>query len=307
MDNKKVLITGGSGSFGRAFVEHLFVTFANIKEVIIFSRDEKKHYDMKRIFNPKDYPISYKLGDIRDINRLDEVMSDVDIVIHASALKHVDICEENPFEAIKTNILGSQNIISCAIKNRVQRVVALSTDKSTMPINVYGATKLLLEKLFVSIKSKDTIFNVVRYGNIFGSSGSVVPFFLSKQDNILPITDINMSRFSITIQESISLVIYALNVANCSEIVVPIAPSYNILDVANAINPDASNPIIGRRDGEKLYEIMVTRDESLRTIKRDNYFIITDKICNRDEFEYNSKDNDIWLTKRDIKNLLENL
>jgi len=307
MENKTILITGGTGSFGTAFVKYLFDNYKSINRVIIFSRDEAKHYKMKKIFSPKNYPIVYKLGDVRDYDRVDEVMSEVDIVIHAGAMKHVDICEDNVFEAIKTNILGSENVIKASIKHKVSKVVALSTDKSTMPINVYGATKLLLEKLFTSQDSLTTKFNVVRYGNIFGSSGSVIPFFLSKRDNVLPITDIRMSRFSITIEESIGLVMYALNEANSTEIIVPIAPSYNILDVAKSINSSAYYPIIGRRDGEKLYEIMITKDESLRTIKRDKYYIITTKNINIDEFEYNSKDNRDFLRREDIQNLIKGL
>jgi len=326
LNNKTILITGGTGSFGKAFVEYIFAHYSQIKKVIIFSRDEQKQYKMMQKFSPQKYPIKYLLGDIRDTKRVDEVTRGVDIIIHSSAMKHVPASEQNPMECIKTNILGSQNIIDSALLNNIKQVVALSTDKAVSPINVYGASKLLLEKLFIfanSQKEEQNIkFSVVRYGNIFGSDGSVVPFFLSKKDNdFLPITSDKMTRFSITMQESIDLVLYALKNAWGGEIIVPIAPSYHILDVATAIAPKSEKRIIGIREGEKLDEIMLSKEESLYSVKRDNYYIICptqsdwnrEEYCNKfnlmsieNEFEYNSTDNSEWLLVEDIRGLIEN-
>ncbi|MFK5976791.1 MAG: UDP-N-acetylglucosamine 4,6-dehydratase (inverting) [Sulfurovum sp.] len=325
LNSKTILITGGTGSFGKAFVEYIFAHYNQIKKVIIFSRDEQKQYKMMQRFSPQKYPIKYLLGDVRDAKRVDEVTRGVDIIIHSSAMKHVPASEQNPMECIKTNILGSQNIINSALLNNIKQVVALSTDKAVSPINVYGASKLLLEKLFVFANSQkeeqDIKFSVVRYGNIFGSDGSVIPFFLSKKDDdFLPITSDKMTRFSITMQESIDLVLYALQNAWGGEIIVPIAPSYHILDMAKAIAPKSEKRIIGIREGEKLDEIMLSKEESLYSVKRDNYYIICptqsdwnrEKYCNKfnllpieSEFEYNSTDNNKWLSIEDIRGLIE--
>jgi len=329
LNNKKILITGGTGSFGRAFVKYLFNKFPQIKQVVIFSRDEQKQFDMSNEISPKDYPIKYLLGDVRDGQRLMTVMKNIDIVIHSAAMKHVPAAEQNPMECVKTNILGSQNIIDAAFANNVKQVVALSTDKSTAPINVYGASKLLLEKLFTyadSQKSDEDIrFSVVRYGNIFGSKGSVIPFFYKNmKQGFLPITDAKMTRFSITMQESIDLVMYALEKGWGGEIIVPIAPSYRITDVAKAIAPGAEHRIVGIRPGEKLDEIMVASHESHQTVKRDDFYIICplDSTWNKydycektnatqvgDSFEFDSGNNEEWLTINQIINLIasENL
>jgi UDP-N-acetylglucosamine 4,6-dehydratase (inverting) len=326
LNNKTILITGGTGSFGKAFVKYLFDNYTQIKKVIIFSRDEQKQHQMASEFSPKEYPIKYLLGDVRDSQRVHEVTRGVDIVIHSAAMKHVPASEQNPMECIKTNILGSQNVINASLSNDIKQVVALSTDKAASPINAYGASKLLLEKLFVFADSEkaeqDIKFSVVRYGNIFGSKGSVVPFFIKKkEDGFLPITSDKMTRFSITIQESIDLVMYALNHAWGGEIIVPIASSYRLTDIAKAIAPDIEHRIVGIRKGEKLHEVMVTEEESFDTVKRDKFYIICPSECNwnrdqycketgavavKDGFRYDSGNNDKWLSVDDIKRLIAN-
>lgn len=326
MNNQRILITGGTGSFGRAFVRYIFTKFPEIKQVVIFSRDEQKQFEMAQEFSPKDYPIKYVLGDVRNLDRLMQATRNIDLLIHSAAMKHVPAAEQNPMECVMTNILGSQNVIDAAIANKVKKVVALSTDKSTYPINVYGASKLFLEKLFTYADSQkedqDIRFSVVRYGNVFGSKGSVVPFFLKKStDEFLPITHPDMTRFSITMQEGIDLVMYALDNGWGGEIIVPIAPSYRILDVATAIAPNIEHRIIGMRAGEKLDEIMITKNEAPFTARRDTYFIIcpNDGDWNRDEycvqtnaerveegFEYNSGRNTDWLSVTQIKKYVNN-
>jgi UDP-N-acetylglucosamine 4,6-dehydratase (inverting) len=325
LNNKTILITGGTGSFGKAFVEYLFANYSTIGKIIIFSRDEQKQHHMASEFSPKEYPIKYLLGDVRDSQRVNEVTRGVDIIIHSAAMKHVPASEQNPMECVKTNILGSQNIINAALLNNVKQVVALSTDKAASPINVYGASKLLLEKLFIFADTEkinqDIKFSVVRYGNIFGSKGSVVPFFLNKQkDGFLPITSDKMTRFSITIQESIDLVMYAIENGWGGEVIVPIAPSYRLPDVATAIAPTIEHRIVGIRKGEKLHEVMVTEEESYDTVRRDNFYIIcpSEGNWNRDEYckktgatpmqdgvEYDSGSNDKWLSVKDIQKLIE--
>jgi UDP-N-acetylglucosamine 4,6-dehydratase (inverting) len=325
LNNKQILITGGTGSFGRAFVKYILEKYPDIKRIVIYSRDEQKQFEMASVISPKDYPIKYLLGDVRDLDRLMKVTKGIDILVHSAAMKHVPAAEQNPMECIKTNILGSQNVIDAALANSVKQVVALSTDKSTAPINVYGASKLLLEKLFVYAdaekEEQEIKFSVVRYGNIFGSKGSVIPFFLKKkQEDFLPITHPKMTRFSITMQESIDLVMFALDKGWGGEIIVPIAPSYRITDVANAIAPEKENRIVGIRQGEKLDEIMTTNSESTQTVKRDNYYIVcpiegcwnrklyceeTGAIEVKDGFEYDSGGNDEWLDVDDITRLIE--
>ena len=230
LNNKTILITGGTGSFGKTFTGYIFKNYPNVKRVIIFSRDEQKQFAMMSEFSPKEYSIKYYLGDVRDKERLLKVAKGVDILVHSAAMKHVPASEQNPMECIKTNILGSQNVIDVAFENGIKQVVALSTDKAASPINIYGASKLILEKLFTFANSQkeeqDIRFSVVRYGNIFGSKGSVVPFFIKhKEKGFLPITDKRMTRFSLRMQESIDLVNYAINNGWGGEIIVPIAPS----------------------------------------------------------------------------------
>ena len=326
LNNKTILITGGTGSFGKAFVRYIFKNYPKVKKIVIFSRDEQKQHAMSSEFSAKEYPIKYLLGDVRDINRVKEVTRGVDIIIHSAAMKHVPASEQNPMECIKTNILGSQNIIDSALENNIKQVIALSTDKAASPINVYGASKLLLEKLFIFSNSEQienrTKFSVVRYGNIFGSKGSVVPFFIQKkEDGFLPITSDKMTRFSITLQESIDLVMYAIQNGWGGEIIVPIASSYRIGDVAKAVAPQVEQRIIGIRKGEKLHEVMLSEHESYDAVRRDNYYIIcpsdgdwdrekyrksTEATLVEDEFEYESGNNEEWLSVQDIQSLINN-
>ena len=325
LNNKQILITGGTGSFGRAFVRHVFEHYPDVRRIVIFSRDEQKQFSMSTEFSPKEYKVKYVLGDIRDKERLERVMKGTDIVIHAAAMKHVPAAEQNPMECVKTNILGAQNVVDAALDNQVKQVVALSTDKSANPINVYGASKLMLEKLFIFADSQkmdqDIKFSVVRYGNIFGSKGSVVPFFLKKKsEGVLPITHSEMTRFSITLQESIDLVMFALENGWGGEIVIPKAPSYRILDVAKAVAPEAKHEVIGVRKGEKIDEILFSSFESYDTVETDNYYIIcpneglwsrdqyiqkTNAVAVADGFEYDSKSNEDYLSVEDIKTLIK--
>ncbi len=324
LNNKQILITGGTGSFGQAFVRYILDTFPKVKCMIVFSRDEQKQFEMAIEFSSEEYPIKYLLGDVRDKERLLQVTRGVDIIIHSAAMKHVPSSEQNPMECVKTNILGSQNIIDVAYSNNISHTVALSTDKASNPINVYGASKLMLEKLFIfadTDKTEQNIkFSVVRYGNIFGSKGSVVPFFIKKKETgTLPITHENMTRFSITLQESIDLVMYALREGWGGEIIIPKASSYRILDVAKAVAPKAHYEVIGTRKGEKVDEILFSSFESYDTVKRDNYYIIcpsdggwdkedyllkTNATTVEEGFEYDSKSNSNFLSVEDIKKLM---
>ena len=326
LNNKQILITGGTGSFGQAFIKYIFKHYPEVKRVVVFSRDEQKQFAMAMAFSPKVYPIKYVLGDVRDKDALTKVMRGIDIVIHSAAMKHVPAAETNPMECVKTNILGSQNVIDVALEYGVKQVVALSTDKSANPINVYGASKLLLEKLFIFADSEkmeqDIKFSVVRYGNIFGSKGSVVPFFMQKKaEGVLPITHPEMTRFSITLQESIDLVIFTLKNAWGGEIVIPKAPSYHILDVAKAVAPEAKTEVVGIRKGEKIDEVFFSSFESYDTVEREGYYVIcptegrwdkkqymkeTSAKPVKEGFEYNSKSNGDFLSVDEIKGLIEN-
>jgi UDP-N-acetylglucosamine 4,6-dehydratase (inverting) len=322
MNNKNVLITGGTGSFGKAFVRYLLDKFPEISRIVIFSRDEQKQYEMANEFSPKKYPLQYLLGDVRDYARMLEVTKGIDIIIHSAAMKHVPAAEQNPRECIKTNILGSQNVIDAALANGVSTVVALSTDKAASPANLYGASKLCLEKLFVHANQPGgTRFSVVRYGNVFGSKGSVVPFFLKKQaDGFLPITHPEMTRFSITMQDGIDLVMYALDKGWGGEIILPIAPSYRILDVATAVAPDIEHRHVGIRTGEKLHEIMFSLADAPYTVERDKYYVIcppdgcwsSAEYCSKtgaqpvpESFEYHSGYNQDWLSVEQIQKLID--
>jgi UDP-N-acetylglucosamine 4,6-dehydratase len=322
LDYKSVLITGGTGSFGKAFVRYLLQKFPEISRIVIFSRDEQKQYEMANEFSSKQFPIQYFLGDVRDHTRLLEVTKGIDIIIHSAAMKHVPAAEHNPMECIKTNILGSQNVIDAALANGVASVVALSTDKAASPANLYGASKLCLEKLFVHAnQANKTRFSVVRYGNVFGSNGSVVPFFLKKKaDGFLPITHPEMTRFSITMQDGIDLVMYAINNGWGGEVILPIAPSYRILDVAAAVAPDIEIRHVGIRSGEKLHEIMFSLADAPYTVERDKYYIIcpTEGAWTRNEyciktgakavpelFEYHSGRNTQWLSVGEIGALID--
>jgi len=280
LNNKSILITGGTGSFGSKFVSEALKKYKNIKRLIIFSRDELKQSEMEKIFFKKKYKcIRYFLGDVRDEARVDLATRNVDIIIHTAALKQVPATEYNPFECIKTNVLGAQNIINCAIKNKVSKVVALSTDKAVSPINLYGASKLCADKLFTSAQnfsgSNKTIFSVVRYGNVMNSRGSVIPLFIKQsKENLLTITNKEMTRFNITLKDSVDLVFWALKNTLGGEIFVPKIPSYRVLDLARAIAPNAKIKFIGIRPGEKIHEELITANESINSLDLGNYYVI---------------------------------
>lgn len=323
LNNKTVLITGGTGSFGRKCTETLLKRYKP-KKLIIFSRDELKQYEMAQTFSENAYScIRYFIGDIRDKERLYRAFDGVDYVIHAAALKQVPAAERNPFEAIKTNILGAENIINAAIDKGVQKVIALSTDKAANPINLYGATKLCSDKLFIAAKSYSgihkTSFSVVRYGNVIGSRGSVVPFFKEiKATGIIPITDPRMTRFWITLEHGVEFVLKCLEISSGGELFVPKIPSMNIMDLAKAIAPECRHDMVGIRPGEKLHEVMITEDDARHTLEFDDYYIVEPEftwwrnenhISNggvpvKEGFTYASNTNDKWLTVKELKALI---
>lgn len=278
--NKSILITGGTGSFGKAFVKTILEQHPDIHRLVIYSRDELKQFEMSQTFSDRVHPgLRYFIGDVRDESRLRRALEGIDIVIHAAALKQVPAAEYNPFECIKTNVLGAQNLIEACLDSKVQRVVALSTDKAAAPINLYGATKLCSDKLFVAANniqgSRGIRFSVVRYGNVMGSRGSVIPFFLEKRKTgALPITDPNMTRFNISLQEGVDMVLWSIENALGAEILVPKIPSYRITDVATAIDPECRQEIVGIRPGEKIHEEMITASDSFNTIDLGKYFAI---------------------------------
>lgn len=280
LNNKSVLVTGGTGSFGKAFVRTVLERYPDIRRLVIYSRDELKQFEMAQIFPRSEYPaLRYFLGDVRDEARLRRALEGIDIVIHAAALKQVPAAEYNPFECIKTNVLGAQNLIEACLDSDVKRVVALSTDKAAAPINLYGATKLCSDKLFVAANNikgtRDMRFSVVRYGNVMGSRGSVIPFFLGKKDEgVLPITDPRMTRFNISLQDGVEMVLWSIENASGGEVLVPKIPSYKIGDVATAIAPDAEQKVIGIRPGEKIHEEMITASDSFNTVDMGDYFAI---------------------------------
>jgi UDP-N-acetylglucosamine 4,6-dehydratase (inverting) len=325
LSNASVLITGGTGSFGKKFTERILREFPSIKRLVIYSRDELKQFEMGQVFSDTKYPaVRYFIGDIRDGARLKRALEGIDVVIHAAALKQVPAAEYNPFECIKTNVLGAQNLIEACLDSGVKRVVALSTDKAAAPINLYGATKLCSDKLFVAANnikgSRDITFSVVRYGNVMGSRGSVIPFFQARRDQpTLPITDVDMTRFNITLDEGVDMVIWALQNAMGGEIFVPKIPSYRITDVASAISPNASHEIVGIRPGEKLHEEMITSSDSYNTVDLGRYYAIlpVQPTDIRDKyladggamvepgFTYNSGSNPEFLTRSAIADLIE--
>ncbi len=280
LSGKSILITGGTGSFGRRFIATVLERFPTVRRVVVFSRDELKQYDMAQEYPLSQYPqVRFFIGDVRDRNRLYRAMEGIDIVVHAAALKQVPAAEYNPFEVIKTNIIGGQNVIETAIDRGINRVVALSTDKAAAPINLYGATKLCSDKLFVSANNfrgrHDIMFSVVRYGNVMGSRGSVIPFFMRKRrEGVIPITDERMTRFNITLEQGVDLVLYALAHMWGGEIFIPKIPSYRITDLADAIAPGCRREYIGIRPGEKLHEEMITTTDAINTIEFDSYFVI---------------------------------
>lgn len=315
LNDKSVLITGGTGSFGKAFTKVILNRYPKIKRLVILSRDEQKHFQMSMEYPMHKYPaIRYFVGDVRDRKRLFRAFENIDYVIHAAAMKHVPIAEYNPMECVKTNILGAENVIDAALACNVKKVVALSTDKAAAPINLYGATKLASDKLFVAannIRGKREInFSVVRYGNVMGSNGSVMPFFLKKKkDGVLPITDERMTRFNISLEDGVEMVMNALGTAWGGEIFVPKIPSYKITDVATAIAPECEQKIVGIRPGEKLHEEMITISDSFNTWDLGKYYAILpqDPIFDIEAFKahfnatkipegfsYNSGDNTEW-------------
>jgi UDP-N-acetylglucosamine 4,6-dehydratase len=326
-NNSTILITGGTGSLGRAITSYLLKNHPEINKLIILSRDEQKQFQMSHDFpETKFKQIRYFLGDVRDKDRLTRAFQGVNYIIHAAALKHVPVAEYNPDEFIKTNIGGAQNVIHAAIEAGVERVVALSTDKACAPINLYGATKLTSDKLFVAannIKGKNPIiFSVVRYGNVMGSNGSVIPFFLKKKmDGVIPITDENMTRFNITLEGGVKMVMHALENAWGGEIFIPKIPSYKILDLAKAIAPNCKHEIIGIRVGEKIHEEMISISDSYNTFDLGHYYVILPQLPIWDKsnyvqtnnakqvkqnFQYNSGENTEMLSIDEIRNLIIN-
>ena len=326
LNGKSILVTGGTGSFGKKFVEMILLQYPEVERLVVFSRDELKQFEMAQLFSDESFrQLRYFIGDVRDKDRLSRAMEGIDIVIHAAALKQVPACEYNPFEAIKTNINGAQNVIEAAIDRGVKCVVALSTDKAAAPVNLYGATKLCSDKLFVAANNfkgnHDIKFSVVRYGNVMGSRGSVIPFFLEKRNNgVLPITDKRMTRFNITLEDGVKLVLFALENMWGGEIFVPKIPSYKITDVADAIAPDCKKRIVGIRPGEKLHEEMITATDALSTVEFNKYFVILPSIplwdidefigafngkLSRDGFCYNSGANSQWLSVEEIRTLIK--
>jgi len=320
-NDKNILITGGTGSFGKKFTKTLLERYKPNK-IIIYSRDEQKHFEMEQVFNEP--CMRYFIGDVRDFKRLNKAMMDVDFVIHAAAMKHVHIAEYNPMECINTNIHGAEFVIDSAIQNGVKKIIALSTDKAANPINLYGATKLASDKLFVAannmVGKRETRFAVVRYGNVIGSQGSVVPYFqkLLTHDDELPITDERMTRFLITLQEGVDFVIKNFARMQGGEIFVPKIPSMKMTELALAMSKDKPYKVIGIRAGEKLHEAMITKEDSLRTLEFDDHYVIKPTIqfaqnveydtnaigeigsLTSDGFEYTSDTNDVWMSREEF-------
>ena len=295
LNGKQILITGGTGSLGQKLVERILSNYQNVKRIVIFSRDEQKQFQMAQKFSQAQYPqLRYFIGDIRDFKRVKRALRNIDYVIHTAAMKHVPIAEYNPMECIKTNVLGAENLINAALETEVEKVVALSTDKAAAPINLYGATKLTSDKLFIAannIRGRKTInFSVVRYGNVMGSNGSVIPFFKKQMHKgVLPITHPKMTRFNISLSEGVDMVLHALEHAWGGEIFVPKIPSYRILDLAEAIAPDCTLETIGIRPGEKIHEEMITPSDSFTTYDLGKYYAILPQLPIWDLEEYVEK------------------
>ena len=325
LNNKSVLITGGTGSFGKKFVETILRDYPNVKKIVIYSRDELKQFELKQKYPEKDYhQLRFFIGDVRDGERLKRACEGIDVIIHAAAIKQVDTAEYNPDECIKTNVHGAQNVINAALQTGVKHVVALSTDKACAPINLYGATKLTSDKLFTAANnisgSKDIRFSVVRYGNVMGSRGSVIPFFINKRDSgvkELPITDMRMTRFNISLQAGVDLVMFAIGHHLGGEIFIPKIPSYHIVDVAKAIAPNLPQVEVGIRPGEKLHEEMITATDAMNTIDLGRYYAILPSVSfkhQREEylehhqaklvpegFHYSSDQNEEWETVESLR------
>jgi UDP-N-acetylglucosamine 4,6-dehydratase/5-epimerase len=325
LNNQSILITGGTGSFGKEFVRTILDRYPDVRRLIIFSRDELKQFEMAQMYPSDAYPqLRFFLGDIRDLDRLRRALKEVDIVIHAAALKQVPAAEYNPFECIKTNVIGAQNLIEACLDSSVKKMITLSTDKAASPINLYGASKLCSDKLIVAANnmrgSRDILFSVVRYGNVMGSRGSVIPYFFNQAKNgVLTITDAEMTRFNISLSEGVEMVLWAIENALGGEIFVPKIPSYRITDLAKAVAPDCTYQIIGIRPGEKIHEEMITVHDSENTVDLGNYYAILPpggslsiqryselkggKLVPKN-FSYNSGENLCFLTVKELQKLI---
>ena len=326
LNNKSVLITGGTGSLGKELTKTILTKWPQIKRLVIYSRDEQKQFLMSHEFPEDKYPsIRFFIGDVRDLDRMKRAFTGVDYVIHAAAMKHVHIAEYNPDECVKTNVGGAENVIKAALASSVTKVVALSTDKACAPINLYGATKLTSDKLFIAANNirgeKNIKFSVVRYGNVMGSNGSVIPFFFKKREGgVIPITDSNMTRFNISLKGGVEMVLHALDVAWGGELYVPKIPSYRIMDVAKAIAPNCEHKIIGIRPGEKIHEEMITSSDSFTTFDMGKYYVILPQLTNwnleefvlefnakkvETGFSYTSENNKEWETVESLRKLIK--
>ena len=324
-DNKSILVTGGTGSFGRAFVRTILAKYPDVRRLVVYSRDELKQFEMSQEFSPAQHKaLRYFIGDVRDQDRLRRALEGIDTVVHAAALKQVPAAEYNPFECIKTNVLGAQNMIEACLDSDVKNVVALSTDKAAAPINLYGATKLCSDKLFTAANNitglRDLRLSVVRYGNVMGSRGSVVPFFLAQRANgYFPVTDPAMTRFNISLEEGVQMVLWALENALGGEIFVPKIPSYRITDVAEAIGPECEVRVVGIRPGEKIHEEMITASDSLNTVDLGPFYAILPSAADHfpedylekrggtrvePGFAYNSGTNSHFLTVEELRVLI---
>ena len=327
LNNKSVLITGGTGSLGKELTKTILKNWPQVKRLVIYSRDEQKQFQMAQDYPRSEYPmIRFFIGDVRDLDRLKRAFTNIDYVIHAAAMKHVHIAEYNPDECVKTNIGGAENVIKAAFDSSVSNVVALSTDKACAPINLYGATKLASDKLFIAANNikgnKDIKFSVVRYGNVMGSNGSVIPFFLKKRlEKILPITDVNMTRFNISLKGGVDMVLHALNNAWGGEVFIPKIPSYKILDIAKAVGPECEINVIGIRPGEKIHEEMITTSDSFTTYDLGKYYVILPQMTTwkleeylkhfsaklvPPGFSYSSDKNTEWETVENLRVLIKN-
>jgi len=325
LNGKSVLITGGTGSFGKEFTKTIFDRWPDVKRLVIYSRDEQKQYQMALQYPEAKYPaIRFFIGDVRDYVRLKRAFEGIDYVIHAAAMKHVHIAEYNPDECVKTNIGGAENVIRAAMETSVKRVVALSTDKACAPINLYGATKLASDKLFIAANNikgeRDLAFSVVRYGNVMGSNGSVIPFFMhKKKEGMLPITDPNMTRFNISLKDGVQMVMNALEYAWGGELYVPKIPSYKITEVAKAIGPECKHEVVGIRPGEKVHEEMITSSDAFTTYDLGETYVILPQVPNWDldefikkfnakkvpaGFNYSSGQNTSWLSAEELRELI---
>jgi UDP-N-acetylglucosamine 4,6-dehydratase (inverting) len=326
LNNKSILITGGTGSLGKELTKTILTRWPNVKRLVIFSRDEQKQYQMEQEFSKAKYPaIRYFIGDVRDLDRLKRAFTGIDYVIHAAALKHVHIAEYNPDECVKTNIGGADNVIKASLSTNVTKVVALSTDKACAPINLYGATKLASDKLFIAANNikgtQDIKVSVVRYGNVMGSNGSVIPFFITKRKSgVLPITDVNMTRFNISLAGGVEMVLHALEHSWGGEIFIPKIPSYRITDLAMAIGPDCKHEVVGIRPGEKIHEEMISSSDSFYTYDLGKYYVILPAVPSwnlndfidyfkavkvSNGFNYNSGSNTEWETVNTIRDLIK--